>query len=232
MDEKKRKIAESIKTKLRMLMNEKNLTYEKLAEEADMSADTVKRFFRVKNESIPDYLTLANLANLFGVSPDYLTGFYTKEREAIVYLKHLLIAVNKLGLEVESNNDNLCIKCNDPKIMMLLRTAMDNDRYDLDKHTRILFFHGKAISEADFWDMKKKFYLYGEFVELEGDEATIDEYIEKVDEVIRDMEDISNIDEKLDEWEKTAGHPILYISEFYFDTIYNKYEPNKPTESK
>jgi transcriptional regulator with XRE-family HTH domain len=223
-----KKTIKSIQSRLQTLMYDNKLTFEKLAEEADISVDTVKKIFRKGNVSIPTYETLMRLAKSLGVSPDYLTDFINEEKQdAIVYFRQLLIAAKKLGFTIESKESSVCIKCDDPKLMKFYNAACDIDNYELDKYARLIIFHGEVISEADFYEIKKKCYLYGELVELEGDEALIEEYIEAVDDVVRYTEEVPDIEEKLEEWDKTAGHPHKFISDFYFATFYKDYEPIK-----
>jgi len=231
------KVIESLRTKIELLRATQKgkrgqLSKVGLSSKLGLGEDAIKNITDIKNKSIPDYDTLWKIAKFFGVSPDYLTSFYEEGEDINLHMKSLLFSVKNIeGFSVEIENGSLCIRCDNPKLIDIIYNAFHNIGCGLDESARLMLFHGKVIFESDFWELKKRFYLYGDLVEFDADDdPSIDDYINELDKVYRDNDEEDVVsEERLEEWNRTLRHPNNYLSEVYYDVIYKDYETEKPS---
>ncbi len=212
---------------LRALMAEHNYTQESLAAEAELDVNTIKNFSRKGKNVLPDYVTLSSIANVFGVSTDYLCGNEenTPLRLKIGYFRDFIRKANILGLNIEVLDDKVCFSTSNSELINAFELALDDD-FENDK---LLFelLGDKLYSALEYTELKKNFYLYGHLIEIDDDDVyIIDEYIEILNKTIQQYEKVIKFDgdyqEKKDEWEKTKGNPKKHISDIYFDLFYKR----------
>ncbi len=221
----KEKYAKAFVKNLKQLMAEQNFTQESLAEEAEISANTIKSYTRSNKVTFPDYETLASLANVFGVSTDYLCGNEANSPEnlRISYFRDFIKRVQRLELDVQITENTLSFSTNNPTIINSFKSALEDDFND----DEVLFvtFGGKLFSVTEYTELKKQFYVYGHLIEIDEDEDnTIDDYISALENAIKSADITTDEDyqTKVKEWTKSNGNPRKYISDEYYDLFISK----------
>ncbi|MBQ7975505.1 MAG: helix-turn-helix transcriptional regulator [Clostridia bacterium] len=218
----KEQYSESFTRNLKKLMLIEGYTQESLAVAAGLSVDTIKNCTRTKL-SLPKYETLAALANVFGVSTDYLCGneLNTPDNLRISYFKVIIEMIKKTGMQVDISDNKIVFHTDNQAIVNSFKYAIE-DEYDFDK---VLFMTlgDKLLSTVEYEELRKQFYIYGHNIEIDEDVYnTVDDYIKELEEAIKytNIETDEDCQQKIIEWKNTNGNPKLHISDVYYDLFY------------
>lgn len=226
--ETKNYIVQKFQKKFRKIKDENS--WSEIADDTKISIETLKSYLRPDNDVLPTYEILLKLADAYGVTPDYLCGYYDRgenETDPSPYLKNLAAIIKKFNFKVSIEDNILNIICSDNKIVRLFEDALTENTLENDKEAKFLMFYDKLVSQEEFWNIKKNIYLFSHNIELPDENSTLEDYLSALQDAIRFTEEDDEMFElKLEEWENSCGYPKKYISDEYYDLIhkYHEYE--------
>ncbi len=95
------------------LLEKNNMSQRTLAQRLKIAPTTLNGYIRNKHE--PDYVTLIAIADIFGVSADYLLGHKTKEKPAEKILAKKFSALDSSQQELVLGMIELMLRQNEKK---------------------------------------------------------------------------------------------------------------------
>ena len=179
-DIKQRKI---VSDNLKHLLTEKDVKKTNVAHALDIGDSTLGNYFR--GFRMPPEKVLKQLADYFGVEPEYILTDHTPQNNADVSVSNVTDGTNSVNMTV-NNTTNNHMATNDPEVSRLARKNSRNSSQDLELQKKMLekITELTKITERQSQQFTKTLDIMSEIVEKQS------QHIEQQSQQIAQMLDI------------------------------------------
>lgn len=211
------------------LQSKADLTNDKMATLLHVSTESIKKYRKLKDATLPEIPLLIDMSTAFDVSVDYLLGLeYDDNPTNFEFFHKFKSMAEKLGFQLREEPGKLTFECTKESTLAFFEQLKTYNGIEADKSV-LKNLCNELITKVEYEEIRKKVYLLSHNLEL----PEYDFSLAELKKAIRQADTYTDTDEyeengiicyydeeygeKYKHWNTTNGNPTQYISDDYYD---------------